>query len=278
MDETEIKKLLAVQPRESVQRSWHCPNESQLAEYVKQGFSDAARNSIEKHITHCDFCLSQVAFLTQAEDWADASEAPAQLVSKARQLVSQKPKSILNWDWRWAASAAAVAGFALLFVIVALQWRKSQSESVAGPLIAQQTTPEPPALTQPRVTPPVSRTEPTAPLPTAKAKSMPPPTVRSKAGAQLLPKLTTPRDGAVLRRSDLDFQWEPVSDAIFYEVRVMSTEGNLMFEGQTEETRLKPGPTAPLVPGTKYFVVIRAHLRQGRTANSSVVSFQLAGR
>src|SRR6266545_887750 len=278
MDDTEIKKLLALQSREAVQRSWLCPDEIQLAAYVDQRLGDAARNPIEKHVAGCDFCLSQVAFLTQAADSTDNVETPAQLVSKARRLVSQKPGSILNWRWRWAVSAAAVACFALLFVLVALQMRKSRSVSVAGPLIAQQTTPELPASVQPTVAAPTSRSEPAAPMPTPKSKSIQAPAVRSKASAELLPKLITPRDGAILRRTDLDFQWAPVSEAIFYEVRIMSTEGSLVFEGQTEDTRIKLGSAAPLVAGTKYFVSIRAHLRQGKTANSGVVSFQLAAR
>jgi hypothetical protein len=109
-----------------------------------------------------------------------------------------------------------------------------------------------------------------------KPKTTPAPAGRSKTVEDLLPELISPRNGAVVRREDLEFRWRPVSDAIFYEVRVMSAEGDLVFEGQSETTRLKVGSTAPLVPGTKYFVVARAHLRQGKAAKSSLVSFRLA--
>jgi hypothetical protein len=102
--------------------------------------------------------------------------------------------------------------------------------------------------------------------------------VRNNTAAALLPKLITPRDGAVLRRSDLEFRWEPVPDAIFYDVQVLSADGDLVFEQQTENISLKPDPTALLVPGTKYFVFARAHLRQGKAAKSSVVSFRLTER
>lgn len=276
MEDTEIKKLLQVQSGQAGRRGWRCPDEIQLAAYVAQRLSSSARTSIEAHVADCDFCLSQVAFLTQSADWANSEEVPAQLLSGARKLVTRKPSKVINSGWRWAAATAAVACFALLFVLVALQLRKHQSVSTTSPLVAQQTSPELVASPQITVAPPALRLEPSQPVQTPKAKSTQTPVVRSKTAEDLLPKLISPRDGAVVRREDLEFRWEPVSDAIFYEVRVMSAEGDLVFEGQTEDTRLKLGSTAPLVPGTKYFVVARAHLRQGKAAKSSLVSFRLA--
>lgn len=277
MEDTEIKKLLQVQRGQAGRRGWRCPDENQLAAYVAQRLSNSARNSIEAHVADCDFCLSQVAFLTQSADWANSVEVPAHLLSGARNLVARKPSRGINWGWRWAATTAAVACFALLFVLVALQLRQQRSVSTtSGPLVAQQTSPELVASPQITVASPPSRPQPSQAVQTPKAKSTQTPVVRSKTAEDLLPKLISPRDGAVLRREDLEFRWEPVSDAIFYEVRVMSVEGDLVFEGQTENTVLKPGSTAPLVPGTKYFVVVRAHLHQGKAAKSNVVSFRLA--
>ncbi len=279
MEETEIRRLLQVQRGEAGHRGWRCPDEIQLAAYVTQRLNSSARNSIEAHVADCDFCLSQVAFLTQSADWANSVDVPATLLSGARNLVARKPSKGINWGWRWAAATAAVACFALLFVVIALQLRTQQSVSTtSGPFVAQQNYPSP--VTSPQISgaPPVLLPEPTQPVRTPKAKSTQAPVVRSKAAEDLLPKLISPRDGAVVRREDLEFRWEPVAEAIFYDVRVMSAEGDLVLEGQTENTRLKLGSTAPLVPGKKYFVVARAHLRQGKAAKSSVVSFRLAER
>lgn len=277
MEDTEIKKLLQVQSGQAGLRGWRCPDETQLAAYAAQGLSSSARNSIEAHIADCDFCLSQVAFLTQSADWANSVEVPAYLLSLARSLVARKPSRGVNWGWRWAATAAAVACFAVLFVVTVLQLRTPQP--LRGPsdaIVARQTLPEPVNSPQITVASAPSRLETSHPVQTPKAKSFQPPVVRNKTAGDLLPKLLSPRDGAVVRREDLEFRWESVSEAIFYEVRVMSAEGNLVFEEQTGDARLKLGSTAPLVPGTKYFVVVRAHLRQGKAAKSGLVSFQLA--
>jgi hypothetical protein len=276
MEDEEITKLLQVQRGQDGKRGWRCPDETQLSAYVAQSLGGSARTSIEAHVADCDFCLSQVAFLTQSADWSNSVEVPANLLSGARNLLAHKPVRIINWGWRWAATAAAVACFVVLFVVVAL--RQGRQESVPRPsdsLVAQQTSPE--RIPFPELTPASpARSESSQSLQTPKANRTQARTVRSNTGAELLPKLITPRDGAVLRRADLEFRWEPVSEAIFYEVRVMSADGDLVFEQQTENTRLKPDSTALLVPGTKYFVVARAHLRQGRAAKSSVVSFRLA--
>jgi len=276
MEDQEFKKLLQVQGGQGGHRGWRCPDEIQLAAYVAQRLSGSARNSIEEHVVDCDFCLSQVAFLTQSGDWANSVDVPASLLSGARNLVARKPNRGINWGRRWAVSTAAVACFGLLFILVALQLRREKVFPPSGPLVAQQTPPERVPAPQITVASPPSRPEPSQPVQAAKAKSTQTPMVRSKTTVDLLPKLISPRDGAVVRREDLEFRWEPMSEAIFYEVRVMSAEGDLVFEGRTEDTRLKLSSTAPLVTGRKYFVVARAHLRQGKAAKSSLVSFQLA--
>ncbi len=276
MDESEIKKLLQVLPSQSEKRGWHCPDDIQLAAYVAKSLASSDSNSIESHLVDCDFCLGQVAFLTKSADWANSKDVPANLLSGARNLLAHNPNRTINWGWRWAAAAAAVACFLVVFVVVALRQRKQDTiPRPSDSLVAQQTSPE--RIPFPQSTPasPAS-SESSQSAQTPKAKPTQAPAVRNNTPAELLPRLITPRDGAVLRRSDLEFRWEPVPDAIFYDVRVMSADGDLVFEQQTENISLKPDSSARLVPGTKYFVVARAHLRQGKAAKSSVVSFRLA--
>jgi hypothetical protein len=209
-------------------------------------------------------------------DWVQSEAVPPQLLSRARKLVTRKPGKVINPGWRWAVSAAAVACFALVFVFVAVQVRKQPLvSSTTGPLLAQ-APPEPVASPQFGAAPPALHSESPRGVPSPTKRSSESSIVRGETVDDLLPKLISPRDGAVVRRQDLEFRWEQVSEAIFYEVRIMSAEGDLVFEGQTENTILKPGATTPLVPGMKYFATIRAHLRQGKAAKSRLVSFKLA--
>jgi hypothetical protein len=248
----------------------------QLAAYVDQQISGSARDAIETHVADCDFCLSQVSFLTESADWQQSADVPAQLLSRARNLVAQKPDRALSWGWRWAA-ATAVACFVLFVVVFALQWRGQRTvPPETGPLVAQQRSPE--LVPSPPIyaAPPVSHSGPSPPV--SKPRSIVPaaPTVRSKTTENFQPELIFPREGGLLLRGELEFRWEPVSEAIFYEVRVMSADGNLVFEGQTEDIKLKPGLNLSLLPGQKYFVSVRAHLRQDKTTKSRVVGFQVS--
>jgi len=91
-----------------------------------------------------------------------------------------------------------------------------------------------------------------------------------------VPKLTLPREGSVLKRQNLEFRWQTVADAIFYEVSIVTAAGDPVIVRQTDRTRLDLSPEVQLISGAEYFVSVRAHLREGQTARSSVVSFRVS--
>lgn len=272
--EEEIKKLLQSQRDPDEHRGWSCPDEIRLAAYVDQNLSGSERNSVEAHIADCNFCLDQVAFLTKSSAWQDAEEIPAGLLSKARNLVRGKRGKAVNWGWRWAVASAAFTGLVLLVGVVALQRRGRELLPTDQTLVAKNSPT--PAEPVPIVEPSTLRPKPTPDKQIPKAKSQQPSEVRSDPSAALLPKLLSPRDGAAVKREDLEFRWAPITEAIFYDLRITTAEGDVVFEEQTEDTVLKPGSVASLIPGTKYFATIRAHLPSGKTVNSGVMSFRLA--
>jgi hypothetical protein len=276
--ESEIKRLLGVQ-KQTGARGRHCPDELQLAAFIAKRLDRSAHAAVEFHLADCDFCLSELAFLTQSEDSENLVQVPFPLLSRARDIVAKGPKPGLNWGWRWAAPLAAVICLILIAVVVVLQLRRRETVSTSGPLIAQQNQPSP-------ITSPEFVSAPPAPLPsgtglpTAAPKTQPnrPAEVRSTSSQELTPKLLAPREGAAVRAKDLELRWQPVADALFYEVRLLSVTGDVVLSQQTENTSLKPGTGATLVPGTKYFVVVSAHLREGKTQKSRVVGFRLSGQ
>ena len=90
-----------------------------------------------------------------------------------------------------------------------------------------------------------------------------------------MPTLISPRNGATVQRSKLQFRWESLADAEFYEIRVVTAEGDPVFETKTEDSHLELGRDIQLKTGAKYFVSVRAYLRQGKTVKSSIVSFRI---
>ena len=275
--ESEIKKLLGVQ-KQTGERGQHCPDEIQLAAFVAKRLDRAAHDAVEFHLADCDFCLSQLAFLTQSEDAKNVDQVPFPLLARARGIRETKPKSPVNWGWRWAGPVAALACLVLLVVVVVVRLRNREANSPGSSLIAQRTEPQP--IRPPEVTPPppAVRSEPAPQTQAPKPKSERPDEVRRTTSQGVIPRLLAPQEGAVIERKDLELRWQPVTDAMFYEVRVMSTAGEVVLVEQTERTSLKPEAAASLMPGTKYFVVVSAHLRQGKTEKSDAISFRISGK
>lgn len=72
---------------------------------------------------------------------------------------------------------------------------------------------------------------------------------------------------------DVEFRWKALPQALFYEIRVVGAEGDLLWEQRVEDTRARmPRGTAGSQQG-KLFVSVRAHLPDGQTMKSQVVGF-----
>ena len=275
MDEKDLKELLRSRSDQTSRRGWWCPDEIKLAAYVDHQLDGAARESITAHLANCDFCVSQVSFLSRAADWANPDDVPADVLRRARDLVSRQSGRTTTWGWRWVAASAAAACVVLLVVFIAFRSRTQPAVNAPSePLIAQQHQPDiipvvpqtSPAM--PRMSPAPSGTKPRLTEPAA-------PEIRS-GGQDLSPAVLFPLEGSKLRRSDLDFRWQPQADAVFYDVMVVTADGDLVREIKTEDTHLRIADDIQLVPGGKYFVKIRAHLREGKTVKYKIVSFRIS--
>jgi hypothetical protein len=272
MDERELQQLLKSRPHKPTRRGWRCPDDNQLAAYVSGTFDEAKRNVVESHAADCTSCLGTIGFLTQASEWPAVSEVPAHVVSRARSLVSEKPPTA--WRWRWAMTSAAVA---CVVLVVTLIFFRSQPEKTtthtAGDHIAQQ-----------QAQPNLPAVQPTAsiqsPSPTRvsiqKPKETKAPALVRSGNTELYPTLLFPREGAVLRTNQLSFSWKPLTGAVSYEVTVVTENGGLVFTKTTSQLQIET-IAAQLAPG-KYIAKVVAHMPDGRTANSRLVKFRVAGQ
>ncbi len=284
MDERDLIELLHGRKNRRFRRGWRCPDETLLTAYVDRRLDMKARESFEAHLADCDSCLSQVSFLAHSITWAEPVEVPPQLLARARSLVSDNRRTPLFSGWHWAGVAAAACVLIAFATVLTLRLRRSETpRSTVGSQVAQHepgqfsapVLPVTPAPRNPDVVasansapsaarPALPRTEPSAPA------------VRNAESDNRVPKLTLPREGSVLKRQNLEFRWQTVADAIFYEVSIVTAAGDPVIVRQTDRTRLDLSPEVQLISGAKYFVSVRAHLREGQTARSSVVSFRVS--
>ena len=277
MNEQDLIELLRTRRKPGLPRGRRCPDEMQLAAYVDRRLDSKTRESLEAHVADCDFCLSQVSFLAQAADWTSAAEVLAPLLARARNLVPRKEASATKRRWEWAAAAAACV--VLLVALIAFYLHRQTGTTSNEPLVAQpEQRPAPASQFSPAPrNPDVVASSNTGPSPRANL-SKPEgsvPLIRNAETDNHAPKLTFPREGAVVKRAKLEFHWQAVSDVNFYEVSIVSANGDPVIVRQTDGTRLELPPDVQLISGAKYFVSVRAHLREGKTARSGVVSFKV---
>ena len=103
--------------------------------------------------------------------------------------------------------------------------------------------------------------------------------VRGTTGhATAAPEVLFPREAAVVPRSALEFRWAHVEGALFYEVRVMTTAGDLVWETRPDHTEVRMPPTVRLPNGERYYVSVSAWLAEGKTIKAPVVGFQVTGQ
>jgi hypothetical protein len=283
MDEQELKELLHSRRNRRYRLGWSCPDEMQLTAYVDRGLDIKTRESLEAHFADCDSCLGQLAFLVHSDRWEDPVEVPPQLLAKAKHLVSNHRRTFFS-GWRWAAVTAAAACLLItstIILTVALR-RSAIQPSAKGPGVAQQdpgqypagVSQDTPAPRNPDVvagsnTPSSARTNSSRPEPSV-------PLVRNAEPDHNAPTVTFPREGSTVQREKLEFRWQTVSDAVFYDLTIVTAAGDPVISRQTDRTQLELPPDVHLMSNAKYFVSVRAHLREGKTARSSVVSFRVA--
>jgi hypothetical protein len=94
--------------------------------------------------------------------------------------------------------------------------------------------------------------------------------------SEALPVILSPQPESVVGREHLEFNWTPVSRSRYYEIRVVTSDGDLLWEGQTEKSVLHLPSEIVLTRGS-YFVWITAYLANGRVAKSSPVRFVVKG-
>lgn len=280
MDENNLKRLLQGQQQGSSKRSWRCPDDARLAAFADQQLPDHLKESIEKHLASCNSCLAEVSFLVKSSELPDAQPVAPQMLSRARNLVSQKRTVWADWRWPVATAAAACLVLAVLLGLAfqLTQSRKSADESLVAknqpPQSEASSFPSPAAVeTPPTLTniPGPERVESPRPI-----HSPVPGVRRPLSPGGLSPDVLFPSERATVASGDLVVRWTPVNEAAFYEVTLMTDAGDVVFADRSTDVQLKLPAHVKLTPGSKYFVQVTANMPQGNTIKSSVVGFRIS--
>lgn len=238
-------------------RRWGCLEELQIAAYADGRVGEPEKQRIEAHLADCEFCLDQVAFLTRIENAELPGSVPGSLLARARELVGSRARVTLVPAWSRLAAAAAVACLAVA-VTVSVRYSRLRTP--------------PPA--------PNHQSEPSIATPSGAQLALPklPAETGEVRGGMESSPLTVvfPAPDSVVSRKDLQLRWEAVSGALYYDVSLMTAEGNLVWEQRVDTISLTVPAKLKLETGHKYYLLVRADLPEGKTAKSRAVAFSVA--
>ncbi len=274
MNEQRLTRLLRSKATAPERRGWRCPDEALLAAYVDGGLPGRDRARVESHVADCAACLGQVSFLAHGQ--AGSGDAViARGVARARDLVVAPSGQWRALAWRWGAAAA---GIVCVSIVVSLQFGPPGAPSAPSP-------PRLPLTSAPRAeAAPVPGAAPAAGITQAAPQDMasavpaflspnPSDAVRRPAAVPSTVAITVPRSDATLSRRDLAFRWRGVPGALYYEIRLVTDEGTVVWQGHADNPDVRLPPDLLLQEGGRYFVTVRAHLSGGGTLRSAAVPF-----
>jgi hypothetical protein len=101
-------------------------------------------------------------------------------------------------------------------------------------------------------------------------------TVRTLRGeSDVTLEILSPRDGALVPARDLLFQWARAENALFYEVNLVTAEGDLVWQSRFEETEARLPTDVRLVPNERYYVWVRAPFSGSSALKSATIAFEV---
>lgn len=257
MNERNLIRYLRTRPKTGDGRRWGCLDESQIAAYADGRVREREKKRIEAHLADCEFCLSQVAFLVRIEKTEVPGSVPGSLLSQARDMVSSRAKVALIPAWGRLAAAVVCLAVA---VTVSVRYSRLRTPSSAP------NHPTGPSLGTPSGAQPASENPPTE-------------TAQVRGGTEGTPfAVVFPAPDSVVSRKDLQFRWEAVRGTLYYEVRLVTAEGDLVWEQKVDgdSVRLPADVKLKLQRSHRYFVLIQADLAEGKTIESRAVAFAVA--
>jgi len=217
-----------------------CPEETEYAGMIDGTLAEKDRARLADHLATCRKCLDLVTCLVQVQD-RPQDQVPQELLAAALKLGSDRQDVRLPARFQWQTALAAAAGVILVVSILFTQY--------------------------PQITDVPPHSEQSQP---AESDS-----VRIKRLGQDHLAIIFPAEGATIDSSEPEFRWSGVDQSLYYEIQVLSDNGDILWEGQTEKTQLQLPPEFALGHNTNYFVWVRVYLPDGKTIKSKAVSVRV---
>jgi Putative zinc-finger len=229
-------------------RVWNCPRDEAIAAYVDGNVDASERSRVESHLADCAHCRGLVADVMKMKE-SDSPAIPLQLKQRAVALATPRSRRMQWILWPMFAAGAAAVLIVTLWIFSPRQVNlPSTAPAAIAPTVIAKSEPAP------ALRPPSREVE------------------RNVAASNHLPVLIFPQKDNVLTPQQLEFKWKAIPQSRYYEIRVVTADGDLVWSAQSENLNLKPPSDLELKDGA-YFVWISAYVESGPVQKSAPVRF-----
>jgi hypothetical protein len=230
-------------------RGWACPADHLIAAYADGALDERSKARLEEHLADCPHCRLIVADVIRAQMQLDLPEPPHELMRKAVGTALQGPAS---WGRIWVR-LGALASIVLVGTLAVVFRDPGQVIVLSPPAL-------PPA-------PVIAKSEAVA-VPREPVHDI----IRKPRTTDPVPTILFPMRNSVVKSDRLQIRWKAIPQSQYYGIRVVTSDGDLVWDNQTEKSTLWLPSDAALKEGS-YFVWVTANLADGRIAKSPPVRF-----
>lgn len=251
MNTDELKSLLQ-QFAETAERQHGCADDYQLASYMDGGQSEEGHSRFELHLADCDYCIERVGLLGRARESEIEATVPELVLARSRKLANgtspEEFQAGLQLRWRnaprWATAAVVV------LAIGALSQLYSPSPNGQKPSPPIETPGQQTGIRD----------------------------TRSIDPDAMGPRFLSPLEGMTITPNGGMFNWTAIPDSLYYQVRIVSDEGDLVWQERVNSTQWALPADLSLAPGAEYYVRVDAYLAEAKTLSSDYLLFRIGGR
>jgi len=243
MEPEKLSKLLRILPTNAAVRRPGCSDDHLLAAYVDSQLPEEPGEQITFHLSDCDYCLTKVGMLKRLHGSVPEEPVGEFVLARANRMGKSKKRPTFQYVSRWASAAVVVLAVSLVF-----KWNLPDQDFPE----ATDTTSSDPAsqVIDQRQT-------------------------RNLSPDILKPRILAPSNGATVKPGSLVFSWSEVPGSLYYDVRIVTDEGNLIWQGQVEGTEMGLPENLQLKPDTEYFFRVDAYLASAKSIRSHHVLFSI---
>ena len=215
-----------------------CPGDETLASFCEGGLADASHDRVLVHISDCDFCLERVSLVCHLND-LDALNSGTTDLSLAKSWAEKQQKGFKPRPAQAWTALAAAASVILVIGVFLMSEPAGNTMGVSGDLDVRPT--------------------------------------RTLGADERSFELNLARgQSAVSAAPSVD--WPVVPGSLYYRIRIVSDDGDLVWQDQVETTRWNPPGQLTLEAEREYFVKVDAFVSRTRTISSDFVPFIAGNR